>query len=1038
MTNQVKRVTTTIWLLGLVLLGGGSSAARSQQCAEPVARQDRVSLPAGATGSYSILIPSPLWNDSSSSGRALTLSMALPQGDASTGRLEQGPGDQLLFTGAPGSVQTRYFQYTVQDGNRSDAGTVRVTEGFDFETLPSLVADYFEVPQGCGQTVLEVLSNDAIPGGPQIADLGSVRLGPLSHGAVTIERRQPPLVDRLQYRPQPCETFTGRDEFEYVVEVNGDTYVGRVVIDVLPGAPPPGPFPCFTWLDPNVQRSPTLIPPEIQRDGVFDVSCARQSRGSDFPPDELCFDFGDGTPLVGTPGCAGGSTYSIERLCVPSGLCYDGRRYVHRYAALGTYVVRQRARVGGVWSDWTGRQVTVTNAPPEAALAPISCYALGCYVDSGGTTDDFDAPQSLTYTWDFGDDSPFETGPNLEHVYEDFGTYPVTLVVTDSQGGMDVLTRMVEVTDLPPVAGFTDTSCGDRCLSLTATTVDDFGLAGHEWRWQRVGDGVTGLLGVSETVELRSSLLGLYDITLTSTDGAGQTGTRTRRVELGGALRAATDWWILPPGVTTVAFDPRVNDGPGAGLSITAFGQGRFGSVAVGPNGTLRYQLTGVRPAGTDHFSYTVTDNQGTSVQGSVRIVTQPLGEVGRSEAAGTTPATVALRRNYGATPLVFATPASANDPAPVVARVTSVKPDSFNLQIQAPSGGAHAAESVDYLVVAPFWQGTYGTGWGHLDDSRKVAAGRLVVGQSIGFDATENRWLTVSLPWEIGISGPPLVLAQVQTNQDGAWVSARVDRVTATSFRVALEVPENGSPHGAETVAWVAFPPGASAPNADLPYEAMISKPNLEDPWLRVPFSQSYPIPPLVLGSLRGRSDPDPAVLRRRLIDRAGIELAVQEDTTRDPETNHGPETANLLVFAEPAVLAGATLPYFAATDGGGLLAGDDGFTVFASGLTLLPILANDQPGAGDLEILGFVQPAYGAVTRPGPTVIGGGGGGGDVPLDSTLNGGEIFLDGDLVYHPPSPEFRGRDYFEYTVRDAAGNRATVFVTIDVVGENEQ
>lgn len=1014
----------------LVLLLAAWPAA-GQTCPAPTARQDRVSLPADSGATYQVVVPNPLLNDSSGSGRVLSRQMTLPQGDVVTGLLSAGPEGTLLFTGTRDAVRTRYFSYVVEEeGGGSDEGAIRISEGLDFEAPPSIAADYFAVPQGCFTHSLDVLANDSYPSSSSVT-MVRVIYGPNSRGAVTIEGGAHP---RLRYQPQPCWSYTGPDEFQYVVRVNGEEYVGLVHVDVNPAPPDDEANPCFNILDPNFALPATTEHLETQRDGVFDLGCSDDGTQAQGPPAGDCWDWGDGTPLSEPPGCAGDLTYETGYVC-EGARCYIGRRRVHPYAQLGSYIVRLRVKnPAGVWSDWTGREVTLHNAPPQAVLDPILCTALDCPLHATAT-DDFDAAASLLYTWDFGDDSPLGAGAGLTHRYPGLGRYPLTLLVTDSQGGLEVQTRTVEVLDRPPVMGFTVSSnCGDRCLGFAATTVDDFGLAGHEWRWRRVADGIAGLLGVTATAELRTALLGLYDVTLTSTDGAGQSGALTQRVLLSGALTAATDWWVLPPGATEVAFDPRANDGPGGGLTITAFGQGLYGAVTSGASGTLRYQLTGPRPGATDHFAYTVTDLAGNTAQGTVHVVTRPIGEVGRAEAVSVGGTSVPLRRDYGATPLVFALPASANDPAPVTVRVSGVKPADFTAQIQAPGGGAHVPESVDYLVIAPPWTGVLGTGWGQLEDGRRFVAGRLVVGQTLAAGLLPDRWVTVSLPWEIGASGLPVVLAQTQSSNDPTWVSARVDQVTATSFRVSLEVPENAAPHGAETVAWVAFPAGISADTSPLLYESVATGAKFAGPFQRLAFARRFPLPPLVLATLSSRNDADPAALRRRFIDVGGVELAVQEDTTRDAETTHGLEAVSLLAFAEPAVLAGATVPFSSATDGGGLLGVDDRFLVNAGKETVLAVLFNDKPGSGTLELLGFTQPVYGRLTRiaPGAPPIGT-----ELPLDNGLDG-EIPFGGEFVYQPPTPEFRGWDAFEYTVRDGAGNRATMTVWIEVIGENEQ
>ncbi|MCB0421822.1 MAG: PKD domain-containing protein [Bdellovibrionales bacterium] len=57
---------------------------------------------------------------------------------------------------------------------------------------------------------------------------------------------------------------------------------------------------------------------------------------------------------------------------------------------------------------------------------------------------------SLSYNWDFGDENGSQVGPEVTHSYMDYGTYSVTLTVTDSKGGHHSSTQVITVADLFP------------------------------------------------------------------------------------------------------------------------------------------------------------------------------------------------------------------------------------------------------------------------------------------------------------------------------------------------------------------------------------------------------------------------------------------------------------------------------------------------------------------------------------------------------------------------------------------------------------
>jgi chitodextrinase len=70
----------------------------------------------------------------------------------------------------------------------------------------------------------------------------------------------------------------------------------------------------------------------------------------------------------------------------------------------------------------------------------------------------FDSDGSIVnYNWDFGDQTN-GTGLTTTHVYNDNGTYPVNLTVTDDQGLTDTVTKDVTVLNRVPVASFTESA----------------------------------------------------------------------------------------------------------------------------------------------------------------------------------------------------------------------------------------------------------------------------------------------------------------------------------------------------------------------------------------------------------------------------------------------------------------------------------------------------------------------------------------------------------------------------------------------------
>jgi len=100
--------------------------------------------------------------------------------------------------------------------------------------------------------------------------------------------------------------------------------------------------------------------------------------------------------------------------------------------------------VGAVEPD-CGTGTGNTNPVADISATPISGEApLLVTFDASASTDvDGDA---LSYSWDFGDGS-IVNGVTVENTFTSIGTYPVTLIVEDGNGGIDQAVITITVSD---------------------------------------------------------------------------------------------------------------------------------------------------------------------------------------------------------------------------------------------------------------------------------------------------------------------------------------------------------------------------------------------------------------------------------------------------------------------------------------------------------------------------------------------------------------------------------------------------------------
>ena len=183
----------------------------------------------------------------------------------------------------------------------------------------------------------------------------------------------------------------------------------------------------------------------------------------------------------------------------------------------GTYPLTITGTSGAV-TRTTSVALTVTqrDLPPHAVIQ-FSCNGRRCNFDG---THSFDAEGPITaYRWGFGDGGLQITLPTTSHLYFAPGTYNATLPVTDTAGQTNTVTQQVTVVDAPPNPVFT-ASCAIWLCRFDGSASSDVegAIASYAWNF---GDGSAIASGATASHSYTAN--GTYTVTLTVTDGAGQT-----------------------------------------------------------------------------------------------------------------------------------------------------------------------------------------------------------------------------------------------------------------------------------------------------------------------------------------------------------------------------------------------------------------------------------------------------------------------------------------------------------------------------------
>ena len=261
------------------------------------------------------------------------------------------------------------------------------------------------------------------------------------------------------------------------------------------------------------------------------------------------------------------------------------------------------------------------------------------------------------------------------------------------------------------------------------------------------------------------------------------------------------------------------------------------------------------------------------------------MGEFGRVTGLTHEPQTVQLGRSY-IDPVVFALPPSAIGADPSTVRLSDVRSDRFTLQIQEPNykDGWHITEEVSYVVLeAGRWM---------LEGGALLEVGTLNTSR-----LTSQGWENVAFDQAFGQVSA--TLSQVQTFNGPDFVRTRQQDVGPDGFRVALEEEEalNTGIHAEEKVGYFALSPGAGEWSGN-PYQAGSTAADVTNDWHHLDFSVGFAATPEFLGALASFDGADPAGLRYRALDSAGVDVRVEEEASLDAETWHTSEAISYLAL--------------------------------------------------------------------------------------------------------------------------------------------
>ncbi len=232
--------------------------------------------------------------------------------------------------------------------------------------------------------------------------------------------------------------------------------------------------------------------------------------------------------------------------------------------------------------------------------------------------------------------------------------------------------------------------------------------------------------------------------------------------------------------------------------------------------------------------------------------------------------------------PVIIANTVTRNDTAPSVIRISDVDAQGFTIQIQPYDylEAGHGMETISYLVME---KGSY-----TLDDGTQIEAGL--------FDTNATTFAVHSLINQLNVA--PVVFTSIITSNDPEAVIGRVRNISTTGFEFRLQEQEaNAKVHGLETVAYLAWTPGSGTTNG-IQFQVGNTSDAVSHKNFTINFNQYFTESPFHFAGMQTTDGGDTASVKIIQAGTAGMEIMVEEEASKDSETNHTKEIAGFLVL--------------------------------------------------------------------------------------------------------------------------------------------
>jgi gliding motility-associated-like protein len=194
----------------------------------------------------------------------------------------------------------------------------------------------------------------------------------------------------------------------------------------------------------------------------------------------------------------------------------------HPYANAGNYTATLIITDANGCIDTTQGLVTI-KTKPTAAFNLLGPYCIGVGIPTSNTSSSINSA-IISYLWN--SDGTTSTSPNPVFIYPQSGTYPVKLIVTNSNGCVDSTTNNAIINAKPAPTIQTTNTCAYEALQLIGGSVGTGTIA--NWNWN-TGNGQTD---TNQIVNVTYTQPGNFNVYLSVKDINGCIGDTTQSITI--------------------------------------------------------------------------------------------------------------------------------------------------------------------------------------------------------------------------------------------------------------------------------------------------------------------------------------------------------------------------------------------------------------------------------------------------------------------------------------------------------------------------